>query len=204
MTSILFRKHFTNVKSEKRLIKRYSNRKLYDTKSSKYVTLAEIASMIKAGDDVTIIVNSTKEDITSTTLAQIIMEEQKNLGSANASILRNIIRSGGEKISSFLTQNIHPQLQSMRRDAEKNLEMLAAKGRFTIKDGRKALKDFAASAKKTADELQKRIDQGIESTISNITIPAVESVDAELANLQRKVSAMEKRLKKSKKEAGNL
>lgn len=193
-----------NVKSEKRLIKRYSNRKLYDTRSSKYVTLAEIASMIKNGDDVSIIVNRTKEDITSTTLAQIIMEEQKNLGSANASVLRNIIRSGGERISTFLTQNIQPQLQSMRRDAEKNLEMLAARGRFRIKDGRKALKDFAVSAKKTADELQKRIDQGIESTISNITIPAVESVDAELANLQRKVSAMEKRLKKSKKEAGNL
>ena len=60
---------------EPKVIKRYTNRKLYDTVESRYVTLEEIAGMIKAGAEVKIVDNRTKEDLTSVTLAQIIFEE---------------------------------------------------------------------------------------------------------------------------------
>ena len=60
-----------------RVIKRYANRKLYDTQHSRYVTLEQISDMIREGDDVQIIDNKTKEDLTSVTLAQIIFEEEK-------------------------------------------------------------------------------------------------------------------------------
>lgn len=54
-----------------KVIKRYTNRKLYDTVESRYVTLEEIGEMVKAGAEVRIIDNRTKEDLTSVTLAQI-------------------------------------------------------------------------------------------------------------------------------------
>lgn len=60
-----------------RVIKRYSNRKLYDTKGSRYVTLLNIADMVRAGEEVRIIDNATKEDKTEVTLALIISEELK-------------------------------------------------------------------------------------------------------------------------------
>src|SRR3569833_1971790 len=60
-----------------RIIKRYANRKLYDTEHSRYVTLDQISEMIRNGDDVKIVDNKTKEDLTSVTLAQIIFEEDK-------------------------------------------------------------------------------------------------------------------------------
>lgn len=60
-----------------KVIKRYHNRKLYDTSDSCYVTLEDISEMIKQGEEVEIIDNTTKEDLTSVTLAQIIFEEQK-------------------------------------------------------------------------------------------------------------------------------
>jgi hypothetical protein len=56
----------------RRTIKRYSNRKLYDTRQSRYVTLLQIAEMVRAGEDVQIIDNATKEDKTDVTLALII------------------------------------------------------------------------------------------------------------------------------------
>jgi len=59
----------------RRVIKRYSNRKLYDTKGSTYVTLLQIAEMIRQGEEVEIIDNATKEDKTDVTLALIISEE---------------------------------------------------------------------------------------------------------------------------------
>ena len=61
--------------SESRVIKRYANRKLYDTQHSRYVTLEQIAEMVREGEDVRIIDNTSKEDLTSVTLAQIILEE---------------------------------------------------------------------------------------------------------------------------------
>src|SRR6059036_2285823 len=83
--------------SETRIIKRYANRKLYDTEHSRYVTLEQISEMIRHGDDVKIVDNKTKEDLTTVTLAQIIFEEEKKQRSfLPLSAMRNIIQSGGE------------------------------------------------------------------------------------------------------------
>src|SRR3954470_11191993 len=80
-----------------RIIKRYANRKLYDTEHSRYVTLDQISEMIRNGDDVKIVDNKTKEDITTVTLAQIICEEEKKQRSfLPLAAMRNIIQSGGE------------------------------------------------------------------------------------------------------------
>ena len=67
--------------SEPRVVKRYANRKLYDTQRSRYVTLDQIAEMIRAGQDVKIIDNTSKDDLTSITLAQIIFEQEKKQNS---------------------------------------------------------------------------------------------------------------------------
>src|SRR3954465_10110280 len=82
---------------ETRIIKRYANRKLYDTEHSRYVTLDQISEMIRHGDDVKIVDNKTKEDLTTVTLAQIIFEEEKKQRSfLPLNAMRNIIQSGGE------------------------------------------------------------------------------------------------------------
>src|SRR6478672_485574 len=80
-----------------RIIKRYANRKLYDTEHSRYVTLDQISEMIRNGDDVKIVDNKTKEDLTTVTLAQIIFEEEKKQRSfLPLTAMRNIIQNGGE------------------------------------------------------------------------------------------------------------
>ena len=80
---------------ETRIIKRYANRKLYDTEHSRYVTLDQISEMIRNGDDVKIVDNKTKEDLTTVTLAQIIFEEEKKQRSfLPLAAMRNIIQSG--------------------------------------------------------------------------------------------------------------
>ena len=82
---------------EHRVIKRYANRKLYDTMHSRYVTLEQIADMVREGEDVRIVDNTTKEDLTSVTLAQIILEEEKRKKSfLPLAAMRHIIQSGGD------------------------------------------------------------------------------------------------------------
>src|SRR5689334_21368664 len=77
----------------RRTIKRYANRKLYDTRESRYVTLNQIAEMIRSGEDVQIIDNNSKEDLTSVTLAQIIYEQEKAASQRVPSALRELIHS---------------------------------------------------------------------------------------------------------------
>jgi len=89
----------------RRIIKRYSNRKLYDTRESRYVTLLQIADMVRAGEDVQIIDNASKEDKTEVTLALIISEELKSQPrSVPLGTLRDLIHSRGEKLLSQLRE----------------------------------------------------------------------------------------------------
>ncbi|MEZ4271936.1 MAG: polyhydroxyalkanoate synthesis regulator DNA-binding domain-containing protein [Myxococcota bacterium] len=64
-----------------KIVKRYANRKLYDTERSCYVTLDDIATMIKVGDEVQVIDNKSGEDLTSVTLAQIILRRRRRITS---------------------------------------------------------------------------------------------------------------------------
>jgi polyhydroxyalkanoate synthesis repressor PhaR len=88
-----------------RVIKRYSNRKLYDTRSSQYVTLEQIAEMIRQGEEVRVLDNSSKEDLTSVTLAQIIFEEEKRQKSfIPLGAMRQLIQSGGASLQELAQQ----------------------------------------------------------------------------------------------------
>lgn len=102
-----------------KIIKRYQNRKLYDTEDSCYVTLEDICDMIKQGGDVQIIDNATKEDLTSITLAQIILEEErKQKGVLPLNIFKQIIQSSGEVIKEF----VHKSLESGKEFVDKQIK----------------------------------------------------------------------------------
>ena len=105
---------------EPKVIKRYTNRKLYDTVESRYVTLDEIAQMIKAGAEVQIIDNRTKEDLTSITLAQIIFEEEKKTSKMSLDTLRDLIRHGGE-VAQRLVEGTQAELRGKFLDDRRRL-----------------------------------------------------------------------------------
>lgn len=92
--------------AQARVIKRYANRKLYDTHESKYVTLDRIAELVRNGEEVKVLDNKSQKDMTKITLAQIIYEEQKS-GHATAwsvQSLRGFIQQGREKLVSSLKE----------------------------------------------------------------------------------------------------
>ncbi len=107
-----------------KLIKRYTNRKLYDTVESRYLTLDEIAEMIRTGEDVRIVDNRSKEDLTSITLAQIIFEQEKKRSRMPLGVLHNIVRHGGESVQDFFEREIQPRVVSIREGAETRFEKM--------------------------------------------------------------------------------
>src|ERR1700749_3929821 len=101
-----------------RIIKRYANRKLYDTEHSRYVTLDQISEMIRNGDDVKIVDNKTKEDLTTVTLAQINFEEEKKQRSfLPLGAMRNIIQNGSEWFAEA-QRRVQSILPGKRKDEE--------------------------------------------------------------------------------------
>jgi polyhydroxyalkanoate synthesis repressor PhaR len=77
-----------------RVIKRYLNRKLYDTQDSRYVTLEQLAHLVRQGEEIRVVDKSTDKDLTSATLAQIIFEEEKRSPKLPIEGLKQIIRGG--------------------------------------------------------------------------------------------------------------
>jgi polyhydroxyalkanoate synthesis repressor PhaR len=77
-----------------RIIRRYSNRKLYDTQESHYVTLTQVALLVRNGEEIKVIAKDTNNDLTAATLALIIFEEEKKGPRLPVSGLRKIIQTG--------------------------------------------------------------------------------------------------------------
>ncbi|RLA64012.1 MAG: hypothetical protein DRQ88_01170 [Epsilonproteobacteria bacterium] len=76
-----------------RIIKRYQNRKLYDTHQSCYVTLEEIAQIVREGNEIKVIDNKTKNDITYMTQIQLLFDqERKSTREGNVDLLKRVIR----------------------------------------------------------------------------------------------------------------
>lgn len=95
------------------VIKRYSNRKLYDTQESRYVTLEEIEEMIRAGKEISVVDAATGEDLTSVTLAQIILENERNHRTAlPAPFLHQLIKHG-EAWQEFVQRSMKSSLEGI-------------------------------------------------------------------------------------------
>lgn len=87
------------------LIKRYANRKLYNTQSGQYVTLEDVAEFIRCGEEVRVVDHLTGRDLTSLTLMQILFQEEKKLGELlPRAVLTHLIRTGDETLETMRTR----------------------------------------------------------------------------------------------------
>ncbi len=83
------------------VVKKYSNRRLYDTSDSRYITLDELAQKIRAGSDAQVVDAKTGEDLTQATLAQIILESRRAARLLPVPLLTQLIRMGDDALAEF-------------------------------------------------------------------------------------------------------
>jgi len=159
------------------VIKRYSNRKLYDTQESRYVTLEEIEEMIRAGKEVTVVDAATGEDLTSVTLTQIILGNERNHRSAlPAAFLHQLIKYG-ETWQDFVQRSMRSSLEgviSNQREMERVFREWATRGGWPTPAGR-------AEAKREAE-------------------PEADRLRQEVAALRERLRSLEDRLEKRRTE----
>ena len=159
-----------------RLVKRYSNRKLYDTSESRYVTLDEIARWVKAGEEVRIVENESGEDLTAVTFAQIILEEErKKSGFLSLPVLRNLIQHG------------EVALQNLAATVESGMEAI----RTAPERARTRVQELTAVSDRLG-ELQHRLDDVVRRSVEAVT--SHPTFQQEMRRIERTMQALEARV----------
>ena len=159
-----------------RLVKRYSNRKLYDTTESRYVTLDEIARWVRGGEDVKILENENGEDLTAVTFAQIILEgERKKSGLLSLGLMRELIQHG------------EAALQNLAATVDRGMEVI----RQAPERAGRRVQELTRVAERLA-ELQKRVDDVVRRSVERVTgHPAFQQ---EMKRIERTIQALETRI----------
>jgi polyhydroxyalkanoate synthesis repressor PhaR len=197
---------------ETRIIKRYANRKLYDTEHSRYVTLDQISEMIRNGDDVKIVDNKTKEDLTTVTLAQIIFEEEKKQRSfLPLGAMRNIIQSGGEWFAEA-QRRVQSILPGKRKDGEPEEAPplpeptgdAAADEAAEKKRSLAALREWVDHSKHRLEDWQKGVDGKIRGAIEGIqhSINPWAGVQKDVKSLADRIAELEAKLSELEQHEG--
>jgi polyhydroxyalkanoate synthesis repressor PhaR len=182
--------------SPRRIIKRYSNRKLYDTKGSSYVTLLQIAEMIREGEDVQIIDNATKEDKTDVTLALIISEELRTKPRGiPLSTLKALIRNKGERILTQLREGPIGKLMPTKEGGEGE----PATGTPPSVPPPREEDDLsqtkeAKGLRATLEQWQSTIDERIRAVLPNFA--AFRDLEQAVKRLSERVESLERNLEK--------
>jgi polyhydroxyalkanoate synthesis repressor PhaR len=181
--------------SPRRIIKRYSNRKLYDTKGSSYVTLLQIAEMIREGEDVQIIDNATKEDKTDVTLALIISEELRaKPRGIPLSTLKALIRNKGERILTQLREGPIGKLMPVIEGEEPLAPGAPAASVSSIPPARE--EDEMSQSKEgkglraTLEQWQTTIDERIRAVLPNFA--AFRDLEQEVKRLSERLDSLER------------
>jgi polyhydroxyalkanoate synthesis repressor PhaR len=176
----------------RRVIKRYSNRKLYDTKDSRYVTLLQIAEMVRSGEEVQIIDNNTKEDLTEVTLAQIIYEEQK-AHSRNVPLqtLKELIHQRTEKVLEGLREGpIGRLIPGAKTEGGGDAVPEPRKSEPAPPKG----PSFVDQAKEKFEDFQHQVDDRIKAILASFR--PLQQLQHEVKRLSERIDELEARLKR--------
>lgn len=120
------------------VIKRYPNRKLYNTETKQYITLDELAHLIRRGEEIHVVDNASGDDLTALTMTQIIFEQaKKSAGFLPRTLLAGMIQAGGERLSTLqrtLASSIglhHP----INDEIDRRIRALIDKGEISEEEG---------------------------------------------------------------------
>ncbi len=174
------------------IIKRYRNRKLYNTQSKRYITLEEIEELIKERKEVQVIDNPTGNDITATTLSQIIYELEKNqVGFLPVNLLLSLVQSGGNRIDE-IRRNIFNTLSLAHHydvEIERRVNLLIESGELSQEAGTKLLGKLL-SINSMNEDFQENIEGKILEFLRQRQIPTKD----DFQTLTLKIETLSKRI----------
>lgn len=177
-----------------RIIKKYSNRKLYDVELSRYVTLEEVGKMVEQGIDIQVIDNESGEDISRKTLAHILLNlERRQKSYLPFPVLKDLIQKGGDSVIEYTKRSIMAGLGAISAaedEIEKAVRRFTEKGLLSEEEAKRMLKDFLGSIEKSKMNIDKKIEDSIVTVFRSFNLPSRK----EVKQLKARISELEKRI----------
>src|SRR5262249_9113579 len=163
---------------------RYSNRKLYDTSESRYVTLDEIARWVKSGEEVKILENESGEDLTAGTFAQIILEEErKKSGLLSLRVMRELIQHG------------ESALHGLAATLDRGIEAIPPAAHAARTRVQERMQEGVQNLSSVADrltEIQRNLDEVVRRQVERVT--SSPALQREMDRIERTARMLEVRI----------
>ena len=177
------------------VIKRYPNRKLYDTEAKRYITLDGIAELIRDGAEVQVVDHTTDEDLTAVTLTQIIFEQEKrNSGFLPKSVLTGLVRAGGDTLNT-LRRSLNSPLELLKHvdeEIEKRLQTLVEQGEIAKEEAIALSEKLITAGQEKSKELLSG-QQRLERLLTVRGVPSreeVEELTSQIESLSAKIDTL--------------
>lgn len=174
------------------LIKRYPNRKLYNTEAKRYITLDSIADIIREGYDVEVRDHDSGEDLTGITLSQIIFEhEKRDSGYLPNMLLANLIRAGGDTFG-YVRRSFQASVHAVRAleaEVDQRIDMLVRRGEMA-EDEAVRLREELSRERLSALVDPRLVDTRVEAALHRLNIPS----RLDMVNLQEQLEQLNQAL----------
>ncbi|MCB9134610.1 MAG: polyhydroxyalkanoate synthesis regulator DNA-binding domain-containing protein [Anaerolineales bacterium] len=175
------------------IIKRYANRKLYDTAAKKYVTLEGISQLVREGQNVQVVDHETGEDITAVTLTQVMFErEKKSRGAGRGTarsvlphnVLSQLLQAGGETLNTLRRSIPLPfnLADHVDEEIERRMRALIEQGELDADTGEDLLKKLLAQSRPLETEPARKED--LEAFLHEQGLPTRDEFEQLLAQIE--------------------
>ena len=184
-----------------RIIKRYKNRRLYDSEEKKTIKLEDLAELVKKDVDFKVVDSETEKDVTLSVLTKVLSDsitEDKNNLKQTSKLIRLLIARGGEITVDFFKKSVLFGLgvfDLTKEKAEKLVDEMIKRGEMSESDKAKAVKELL----KGHDERMKKLTAKIDETVEKVTTKVRGKEKDELAKLHQKLDDLTKVVEKLEK-----
>ncbi|GAB4279808.1 MAG: polyhydroxyalkanoate synthesis regulator DNA-binding domain-containing protein [Candidatus Promineifilaceae bacterium] len=182
------------------VIKRYPNRKLYDTEAKKYITLDGIADLIRQGEEVQVIDHNTDEDLTAVTLTQIIFEQEKKKGGfLPKSVLTGLVQAGGDTVNTLRRTLSSPLglLRQVDEEIERRLQILISRGDLAVEEGKKLRDKLLAAGQQTIEESETAVESRLNTVLNRSGIPTRDEYEKLVSQIDELTAKLDELTQKS-------
>jgi polyhydroxyalkanoate synthesis repressor PhaR len=153
-----------------RVIKRYGNRKLYDTATRRYVALPDLARLVAGGAELRVLDQRSGEDVTALVLAQLVLEQvRKRSARIPGQLLARLVRLGAAPAAAWRDwAGPQPLGTRVRAEAERIVAGLLARGRLSLDEALGLRQEIAGSAQTLLSEAQRGFEQRIHALVERL------------------------------------
>jgi polyhydroxyalkanoate synthesis repressor PhaR len=177
------------------LIKKYPNRKFYDTVDKRYVSLSGISSLVRDGEEVRVVDNKTGDDITTLVLSQILREQERQDSSLPQGLLTALVRRGSLGLGQ-LRDSFHASLKALQEledEIRERTDTLASRGEITLTEAQELREEMAARARERQAAVEGTVIQEIQDSLVRLNVPTqteLEGLRSRLEQVETKVDSL--------------